>query len=118
MPLFEPTPDHMLNWTTTEQVHPTMQYNGATCYYKYVDFGQLPNATTKAVAHGITGLDFVLSALLIPIDGSNVRRITAWISTATSSHALYIDNTNVNVIAQGNQSGSAASNCYLIYTKT
>jgi len=114
MPIFH----EGINWTTTEQVHPSMRFNGAPCYYKYVDFGQLPNATSKSVAHGITGLDQVVHHLLVPRDGSDVRRSSPWISSSTSSFALYIDQTNVSVVAQADQSGSTESYVFMIYTKS
>jgi hypothetical protein len=44
-------------WSTSEQVYPLEKdRSGNTLYCKEIDFGALPNAGTKNVAHGISGL--------------------------------------------------------------
>jgi hypothetical protein len=45
-------------WSTSEQVWPFEKASGgATLYCKEVNFGTLPNATTKNVAHGISNFN-------------------------------------------------------------
>lgn len=49
-----------LNFSTEEQVVGTW-IDSKPLYQKTIDFGALPNATQKAVAHGISNLDYVVS---------------------------------------------------------
>lgn len=62
-------------WTPWEYVNPPMKlgveyrtterYLGKPVYVKLIDCGNLPNGTTKEVAHGITNLDFMVGAQAI-----------------------------------------------------
>lgn len=50
-------------WFAVQDVWPSTEIwsgkyrDGSKVYYKTVDLGELPNATSKSVAHGITGID-------------------------------------------------------------
>jgi hypothetical protein len=44
-------------WRTTEEWIGSYNADAGKIYAKTIDFGALPNTTTKSVAHGITGLD-------------------------------------------------------------
>ena len=48
--------DGSLGYSTTETVTNAKWIDGKPIYRKVVNFGTLPNATVKAVAHGIVGL--------------------------------------------------------------
>ena len=48
------------SYSTTEQVVGTW-IDGKPIYRKVVDFGALPNATTKSVAHNIANIDFIVN---------------------------------------------------------
>ena len=77
----------------------TIKVNGTT-YTKYrqiVNFGTLPTATagTKAVAHGISGLDF---RKVLSIYGSAIGSAESYVlpnSIATGFIAFYVNNTNI-----------------------
>ena len=62
----------LTNWGEWEWVNPPMEvgkeyrtterWNGKAVYTKLIDFGAMPNSTTKIVNHGITNIDYPLSA--------------------------------------------------------
>lgn len=85
-------------------------------YRKVIDFGTLPNATTKSVAHNVTfdantvfthvygaatdptGLVYIPLPYASPTDSDNIE--------------LYVDSTNVNVITGKDQ--TAFTICYIV----
>lgn len=77
-------------------------------YRKVIDFGALPNMSTKNVAHGIVGLAQWVRVEAITFDGSN--------DSADGSTVTY-DGTNVGITAPINLTSYSA---YIIveYTKT
>lgn len=54
-----PTKDE-LGYFTTEQDTGSTWIDGSTLYKKTIELGALPNATTKAVSHGISNLNIVV----------------------------------------------------------
>lgn len=93
--------------------------DGSTLYEKTIEFGALPNAALKSVAHGISnlGICFVVSAfaknssnLILPIPYATY--------TGQDQIQIYINSTNINIRTYGNM--SAYTICYvtLRYTKT
>ena len=68
-------------WLPWEWVNPPMQlgveyrtterYLGKPVYVKLINCGNLPNGTTKEVAHGITNLDFIVGAQAIASNSSS-----------------------------------------------
>lgn len=68
-------------WAPWEWVNPPMQlgveyrtterYLGKPVYVKLIDCGNLPDGTTKEVAHGITNLDFIVGAQAIASNSSS-----------------------------------------------
>lgn len=108
------------NYSTSEQDTKLTWINGEKIYKKTVYFGNLPNTTTKTVAHGISRINHI-------IDLKGV----AWTSTGTTINfpytnyygaqyqvTWYVDKTNINIGAGDDKSGY--SKCYitLYYTKT
>lgn len=96
-------------WKTTE--HWTGRWkDGSRIWSKSIDFGALPNTTTKNVAHGITGL--ILSYRKAPTfqasaaDGTTCYAIPGVLLTAVSVD-VRIDATNL--IIQANANASAVS---------
>lgn len=106
-------------WTTTE--HWTGRYkDGSRIWSKSVDFGALPNATTKSVAHGVTGM--IMSYLKAPtFEGSASNGTVAWpmpiVTTAFIILDVSIDATNI-VIASGTNLSSFSAFIRLEYCKT
>jgi hypothetical protein len=97
-------------WTTTE--HWTGRYkDGSKIWSKSVDFGALPNATTKSVAHGVTGM--IMSYLKAPtFEGSASNGTTAFplhfILTTLQISDISIDATNINIGSGSNLSTLSA----------
>lgn len=96
-------------WSTTE--HWTGGFtDGIKIYSKTIDFGALPNATTKSVAHSISPLLLTYKRAPIITDGR--------VSNGTTSRNLNgrgltitdvsIDATNVNIVTSGNESAYSA----------
>lgn len=108
-------------WSTTEQVWPWEKNDaGETLYAKQVDIGNLPNATTKNVAHGIT----VTSSKIFKIYGImydtnapeyNILPIP-FVIDDTGEVCLYMGLTNVIVITKANYS-SWIGKVRIIYAK-
>lgn len=102
-------------WSSTEQVYPfEMPSNGKTLYCKEVNFGALPNNTTKSVAHGIVNFDELFEAKVHSI-GSGTRVVVA---TATGGWLhIYCTSTDLVIQTPGNYSPFTVVG-RLIYTKT
>ena len=107
---------------STEEKEIGCWHNGKPVYQKCVDFGALPNATTKTVAHGIENLEDVVDARLFATDASHTNFLPLNF-TATSSQNLpyqvsgYITSTNIRIDTGSNRSGFSG---YVViqYTKT
>lgn len=107
-------------FSTSEQETEFKWTDGKTIYMKTVSLGNLPNATTKTVAHSISNLDF-----FVKIEGfayypapSNVYVPLPFIGSSTaSSISLRVETTNVVVSCESDRSG-AIGYAVLWYTKT
>lgn len=105
-------------YSTTEQLTGDTWIDGKPIYRKVINFGALPNNTSKDVAHGITGADYftdirgvaVSGSIFIPINFANPLSLTAGIGAV-------VDGSNVQIITGINRTGYSA---YVIleYTKT
>lgn len=78
-------------------------------FRKVVDCGQLPNNSTKQVAHGITfDANFTLmqlyGAATEPPPGTTAIPLPYVDANTTNNIQLYIDGTNINIITTSNQS--------------
>lgn len=108
--------NNKLSYSTTEKVVGEW-IDGKPLYKKVVDFGALPNNTTKSVAHNISNLKRAVKLEGFAGSSQNSGGIT--LPHATSSPvALYIDNTNVNVLTTNDKSAYTETYIYIYYTKT
>ena len=104
-------------YSTTEQVIGKW-LNGETLYRKVIDFGAMPNATSKDVAHGITNLSRIITYNAIMSNGSTNFPIPIAQPSNTSLTAYaYVTNTNVHMETTTNRSSYTAF-VILEYTKT
>jgi hypothetical protein len=112
-----------LSYSTTEHVVGKW-IDGRTLYEKTIDFGRMPNMTTKSVAHGISNLRFVyeIRGVTILESGSPHTTIPLPNVVAESANFSYqsqisVDPTNVNIVTSRDRS---EWNAYvtLRYTKT
>lgn len=90
---------------------------GKTLYRKVVDFGSLPNNTTKSVAHGLTGIDELVTIRGSADDGTNYIPLPRAHSGANSVD-LYVDDTNVNIGVGAVNFAAYIAKVILEYTKT
>lgn len=105
-----------------EQLTDQRWIDGKPIYQKTINFGALPNATTKSVSHALTGIEiyFLDQSLSFVIDGSSsARYLPAFASPSalTSSWTSWVTSTSVVMMTGSNRSGMSA---YLTikYTKT
>ncbi len=101
-------------YSTNETFTGNYWIDGKEVYRKVINIGQLPNATTKNVAHGITGLSWVISSETYSSNGTNFSPIPY---TGSSSINIYINNTNVIISASTNYSTYNTAYTVLLYTK-
>jgi hypothetical protein len=95
--------------------------DGKTIFRRVINFGALPNGTTKSVAHGITGLDLITgSRLHAKRTDINYQRtlVDGSLTTSTSGGAdLYIDNTSIYFATVSNWSDYNVAYWIVEYTK-
>lgn len=102
---------------TTER-HPI---SNKPIYKKVINFGSLPNATTKTVAHGITGIDFIMidfsnSFILVPgVPDASFSGMVVW--SGADSVGAYLSSGNIFVYS-GNNRTNMVGYFTLKYTKT
>ncbi len=88
--------------------------DGKPIFRKVVDFGALPNAATKDVAHGV-----VTPAFFVHVYGIGLTISGTGVSFPLPNVGALVetDGTNVSVTAPGDLSGYTASYVVLEYTK-
>ena len=93
--------------------------NGKPIYRKVIYFGELPNATTKTVAHGIINLDRVVNFYGFGQDSyKNVLPITMTdVSTISKQSRCYLTSTDI-LIQNGLDRSSLDAYIIIEYTKT
>lgn len=92
--------------------------DGKHIYKKTINFGTLPNNTTKNVAHGITNIGNV-----IKIEGWTYASSQGWFPlpfASTGSYPIEVKATATNVVIVTTIDRSSIGTCYitLYYTKT
>ena len=100
-------------WQPWEWVNPPMQlgveyrtverYNGKPVYAKLLNFGALPNSTSKSFAHGISSLGYVVDIYGQGVTGQDVK--------------VSVDTTNITITSTSNLSAVTAYPV-IKYTKT
>lgn len=108
------------DFSTEEQVTPRTWVDGRPVYQKTVEFGQLPNNTSKTVDHGIPDLDEVIEDRGFAHDPDTTESIPIPFpsNTPADTVTLSIDSTGITITT--NQDRTAFDDCFftLIYTKT
>ena len=95
-----------INYSETEQDTGIKWIDGKTIYQKTIDFGALPNSTTKNVAHNISNIDQIVKIEGFANIGSGTK-FTALSSSSTNASyqaALTADKTNVIIETASNRS--------------
>ena len=103
-------------YSTTEQVVGTW-IDGKPIYQKTINFGALPNATSKTVAHGISNIDRITSYDAIMSDGTDFQTLNCCWTNGSNNIRSSVNKTNVTITSTYNVTGY---NAYVTiqYTKT
>ncbi len=115
----ETSVEDALNYSTDEHVIGKW-IDGSTLYEKTINYGALPNATGKSVAHGISNLGFVTEIFGCAISADGVYRLTFNPTYRYSNDYITasIDNTTVKTFTNANFSSYTTSYITVRYTKT
>lgn len=91
--------------------------DGKTIYRKVVNFGALPNATVREVAHNITNIDYVISIVGMADNKTDFLQLPRVHTEPSLNIALQMNKTNITILTGYNLSAYSA---YVIieYTKT
>lgn len=122
-------------WTPWEYVNPPMKlgveyrtterYLGKPVYVKLIDCGNLPNGTTKEVAHGITNLDFMVGAQAIASNSTSRFNGHAYLpeiyngslTDRWTNYLTGVDTNNIRIFCGGGLAGCPVYVTFK-YTKT
>jgi hypothetical protein len=74
--------------------------DGSAIYVKMINFGTMPNAGTKNVAHGITTIVRVIDLIWVGDDGAGTKLTFAHATGLTPR--VFINNTNIGAITTNN----------------
>ena len=101
-----------------EEYRTTERFNGKVVYAKLVDFGSLPNSTSKTAAYCSTGATAAVSVKAVLSDGCVLGEGYGKDLSYSSAYGVYIDNTlyNVRMTAEADFSGLSAE-VLVKYTK-
>ena len=109
----------VLNYSTSEQATNRTWVDGKTIYQKTINFGALPAAGQKTVAHGISTIDFVIEAQAYTKNPS----VSAYLylpfasPTASNNIQLNVNATSVLITVGINRSAFTSTYVTLFYTK-
>lgn len=122
-------------WQPWEYVNPPMalgveyrtteRYLGKPVYVKLIDCGNLPDGTTKEVAHGITNLDFIVGAQAIASNSSSGFNGHTYLPTIYNgsltdrwtNYLAGVDTNNIRIFCGGGLAGCPVYVTFK-YTKT
>ncbi|HWQ08506.1 MAG TPA: hypothetical protein VN436_05350 [Holophaga sp.] len=93
---------------STDETLTERTWLGKPVFRKVIDFGALPNAAAKSVAHGITGETQFIDAYVVLYSGLHALRIPYADPTPANCISMYVDVTNVVIGAGNNRSASRA----------
>ena len=110
-----------IDFSTSEQDTGLLWIDGRHVYQKTINFGTLPNNSTKSVAHGISNLDYVLyyqgiakntNSLFVPLPYVNSPNPT------TYNIEFYITSTDLVIVTKADR--TPYSTCYvtMLYVKS
>lgn len=107
-------------YSTEETVAGGTWIDGSTIYKKTINFGALPNAANKAVAHGISNLNRVIRVEAIADYGTGNTKFPIPFSSPSglgSSVALAIESSTIDIRTGSDRSGATAY-VTIYYTKS
>lgn len=109
-----------ISYSTDEQFTGKYWIDGRPVYQKTINFGTLPNATQKLVAHGISNLDYTIDVRGVAQNPNGLTHSILTVpapSTGTNVVTVYTTDTDVGVNTGGDR--SAYTICYItmVYVK-
>lgn len=107
-------------YSTEETVSGGTWIDGSTIYKKTINFGALPNAANKAVAHGISNLNRVIRVEAIADYGTGNTKFPVPFSSPTglgSGVSLAIESSTIEIRTGSDRSGATAY-VTIYYTKS
>lgn len=105
------------NYSTTEEV--IGKWLGKPLYRKTINFGVLPNNTSKQVAHGISNLKDTVNIYGYSYRSSDNTHVTLpYVATGTQNIACYVNGSYVIVLTYQDRRLFLESYVTLEYTKT
>ena len=107
-----------LDYSTTEIDTGKKWINNKPIYKKVVDIGNLPNATLKTVAHGISNIGLIITIRGFATSGTEFIPLPFTHSSSLEAQVqVYASGDNINV-RTGNDRSSSTGYVILEYTKT
>lgn len=93
--------------------------DGSPIYKKTINFGALPNATSKRVAHGISNLDLIIKTEGYSKDSYNIHRAVPYTHMGSSlgGSVMDIESSDIVIYTDSDRSGLTAY-VTLYYTKS
>lgn len=107
IPLAKNRGGYEVNYSTTEHEIGTW-INGSVLYEKTINFGSLPNATVKNVAHEITNLSSVVEIIGYIRQSSNYYPLPLGTYTANNNPQVSVNATNVSIATNADWSTGSA----------
>lgn len=109
----------ILDYSTTEINTGAKWIDGSAIYKKTVNFGALPNNTTKNTAHGISNLSNVIKIEGYAKNSNGVFQAIPYVPTNSSYLTnIRVDSTNIITQSMGDLSGYTECYITLYYTKS
>lgn len=108
------------NYLTDEQIVGTW-IDGKPIYQKTVEFGALPNKTTKSVAHNIDNLDTVVDYNAVAkrsSDNNNIKLPIVNDSSINYQCSCAIVGANISMESRNVDFSAFVANVTILYTKT
>lgn len=114
-----PAGQGVVDYSTNEVNTGIKWVDGSTLYRKVINFGALPNASEKSVAHGVSGIRIHSLTGIARNPNSGITFILPTLSTSFGACiTMYADSTNIHINTQSTDR-SSYTECYVIleYTK-
>jgi hypothetical protein len=96
-----------MNYSTSEVNTNTTWIDGKTIYKKTINFGALPNTTSKNIAHGVTGITQVVSITGIAKNGTAYRNLPMVHEGGYAAANVFLGISGANITAACDQNMSA-----------
>lgn len=110
--------NNMNTYSTTDEIRIGTWINNKPLYRKVINFGSLPNATTKDVAHNISNIGQVIKIEGVAFTSNDYQPMPLVYANASNYNTtLKVNATNISIITNENRTNYSA---YIIleYTKT